>query len=52
MGAVPARASFTGGVKQYVSAVDNTTQGVALAAKIFGGDLSNCQTGAGIHAPN
>ena len=44
--------SFTGGVKQYVSAVDNTTQGVTLAAKIFGGDLSNCQTGAGIHAPN
>jgi hypothetical protein len=45
-------ASFTGGVKQYVSAVDNTTQGVALAAKTFGGDLSNCQAGAGIHAPN
>jgi hypothetical protein len=44
--------SFTGGVKQYVSAVDNTTQGVTLAAKIFGGDLSNCQAGAGIHAPN
>jgi hypothetical protein len=45
-------ASFTGAVKQYVSAVDNTTQGVTLAAKTFGGDLSNCQTGAGIHAPN
>ena len=28
-------ASFTGGVKQYVSAVDNTTQGVTLAAKIL-----------------
>lgn len=44
--------SFTGAVKQYVSAIDNTTQGIQLAPKAFGGDLSNCAPGSGIHAPN
>lgn len=44
-------ASFNGAVKQYVSATD-TSQGIEPAARTFGGDQSNCQIGAGIHAPN
>ena len=44
--------SFAGALKQYVSAVDNTTQGITLASSTFGGDLSYCAPGAGIHAPN
>lgn len=45
-------AAFAGGVKQYVSAADNTSQGIALAPKTFGGDLSFCAPGSGVHAPN
>ena len=44
--------AFPGAVKQHVSATDNTTQGIVPAARTFGGELSNCAPGAGIHAPN
>ncbi len=45
-------AAFAGAVKQHVSAVDNSTANISLASRTFGGDLSNCAPGAGIHAPN
>ena len=44
--------TFAGSVKQHVSTVDNSTQGITLASKTFGGDLSNCASGSGVHTPN
>ena len=43
--------SFTGGVKQFVSAINNSTAG-DIDRVAFGADLDPCLPGSNIHAPN
>ena len=43
--------SFTGGVKQYVGVVNNSTAG-DIDRAAFGADLDPCLPGSNIHAPN
>jgi hypothetical protein len=45
-------ASFAGSVRQFIAASDNTGSGIVLAENSFGGDISYCPPGAGLHAPN
>jgi hypothetical protein len=45
-------ATFAGSLRQYVATADTTGSGIVLATKKFGGDLSNCPPGSGLHAPN
>ena len=44
-------ASFTGGVKQFVGVINNSTAG-AVDRVAFGADLDPCLPGSNIHAPN
>jgi hypothetical protein len=44
--------AFAGSVRQYIAASSNTGSGIVLAAKNFGGDISYCPPGSGLHAPN
>ena len=44
-------ASFTGGVKQFVGVLNNSTAG-AVDRVAFGADLDPCLPGSNIHAPN
>jgi hypothetical protein len=44
--------SFAGSVRQYIAASSNASSGIVLAAKSFGGDISYCPPGSGLHAPN
>ena len=43
--------SFTGGIKQYVGTINNSTAGDADRVS-FGADLDSCLSGSNIHAPN
>jgi hypothetical protein len=44
-------ASFTGGVKQFIGVINNSTAG-AVDRVAFGADLDPCLPGSNIHAPN
>lgn len=45
-------ATFAGAIRQYVATADTSGSGLVLATKRFGGDVSNCPPGTGLHAPN